>query len=192
MDQKVALLPLCVAVTCTFPGFAQAQPEARLKDVVVSATQSEHEVRTAPASVSVVTREEIETRNPVDLLDAVRGTPGVTLMGRGLGGRKTLSMRGLEGKHVLNLIDGRRITPTDDVVGHSDYQYGWLPMSAIERIEVIRGPMSTLYGSEALGGVVNLITRQPKDRWIGSLGLTGAELLDGQGGGRAGASLFAA
>ncbi len=187
--------PLFVAfclspITLACAGFAQA--ETKLKDVVVSATQSEHEVRTAPASVSVVTREEIEARNPLDLLDAVRGTPGVTLMGRGVGGRKTWSMRGLEGKHVLNLIDGRRITPTDDVVGHSDYQYGWLPMAAIERIEIVRGPMSTLYGSEALGGVVNLITRQPKDRWIGSVGVTGADLLSGDGGGRAGASLFAA
>jgi len=179
---------LAVLIAC----IGTAQAETKLKEVVVSATQSEHEARTAPASVTVITRAEIETRNPIDLFDAVRGTPGVTLMGRGLSGRKTLSMRGLEGKHVLNLIDGRRITPTDDVVGHSDYQYGWLPMSAIERIEVIRGPMSTLYGSEALGGVVNLITRQPKDRWIGSFGVTGAELLDGDGGGRAGASLFAA
>ncbi len=187
---KAARVPLCLAVACIYPGAVHA--EIQLKDVVVSATQSEHEVRTAPASVSVVTREEIETRNPVDLLDAVRGTPGVTLMGRGLSGRKTLAMRGLEGKHVLNLIDGRRITPTDDVVGHSDYQYGWLPMSAIERVEVVRGPMSTLYGSEALGGVVNLITRQPKDRWIGSFGITGADLRSGDGGGRAGASLFAA
>ena len=187
---KAARLPLGIAIACAFAGLAHA--ETKLKDVVVSATQSEHEVRTAPASVSVVTREEIEARNPLDLLDAVRGTPGVTLMGRGLGGRKTIAMRGLEGKHVLNLIDGRRISPSDDVVGHSDYQYGWLPMSAIERIEVVRGPMSTLYGSEALGGVVNLITRQPKDRWIGSVGLTGADLRSGDGGGRAGASLFAA
>ncbi len=177
----------------TQQGIAPALADSvTLRDVVVSATLTDHETRTAPASVAVITREEIDTRNPLDLLDAVRGTPGITLMGRGLGGRKTLAMRGLEGKHVLNLIDGRRITPTDDVVGHSDYQYGWLPMSAIERIEVIRGPMSTLYGSEALGGVVNLITRQPKDRWIGSLGLTGADLRSGDGGGRAGASLFAA
>lgn len=194
--QLHAVRPLCLALGTLWAGAAGAQSQptqpTQLKEIVVSATRSDHEVRTAPASVTVVSREEIETKNPMDLLDAVRGTPGVTLMGRGVGGRKTLAMRGLEGKHVLNLIDGRRITPTDDVVGHSDYQYGWLPMSAIERIEVVRGPMSTLYGSEALGGVVNLITRQPKDRWIGSVGLTGADLRSGEGGGRAGASLFAA
>lgn len=185
-----ARAPLCLAVACACAGAVQA--ETQLTDVVVSATLSEHDTRTAPASVTVVTREEIEARNPIDLLDAVRGTPGVTLTGRSVGGRKTMALRGLEGKHVLNLIDGRRISASDDVVGHSDYQYGWLPMSAIERIEVIRGPMSTLYGSEALGGVVNLITRKPKDRWIGSLGLSGADLLGGDGGGRTGASVFVA
>lgn len=183
--------PLFVAVALACAGFAQA--ETKLGDVVVSATLSEHDTRTAPASVTVVTREEIEARDPVDLLDAVRGEPGITLTGRSVGGRKTMALRGLEGRHVLNLIDGRRISASDDVVGHSDYQYGWLPMSAIERIEVIRGPMSTLYGSEALGGVVNLITRKPvKEGWIGSVGIAGAGLLDGGGGGRAGASLFAA
>ncbi|MDM7457008.1 MAG: TonB-dependent receptor [Tepidimonas sp.] len=182
--------PLWLAVALACAGAARA--ETQLKEVVVSATHSEQETRAAPASVSIVTREEIATRNPTDLLDTLRGTPGITLMGRGVGGRKTIALRGLAGKHVLTLIDGRRITPTDDVVGHSDYQYGWLPMSAIERVEVVRGPMSTLYGSEALGGVVNLITRQPKDRWIGSIGLTGADLRSGDGGDRAGASLFAA
>ena len=101
----------------------------------------------------------------------MRGAPGLTLSPRQVGGRKTLALRGLEGKHTLTLIDGRRISPSDDVVGHSDYQYGWLPMSAVERIEIIRGPMSALYGSEALGGVINLITRQPKDKWIGSVSL---------------------
>lgn len=166
--------------------------EKVLGDTVVTATMSEHETRTAPASVTVIPRQEIEERNATDLLDIVRGTPGVTLTGRQVGGRKTMALRGLEGKHTLTLIDGRRISPSDDVVGHSDYQYGWLPVSAIERVEIIRGPMSTLYGSEALGGVVNLITRQPKDRWIGSLMLSGNDVTNGEGGDSWQGSLFAA
>lgn len=147
---------------------------AALPAVTVTATLAEQDARTAPASVTVIGREELAARNATDLLDAVRGAPGLTLSPRQVGGRKTLALRGLEGKHTLTLIDGRRISASDDVVGHSDYQYGWLPMSALERIEVIRGPMSALYGSEALGGVINLITRQPKDRWIGSVGLSGS------------------
>ena len=145
-----------------------------LPAVTVTATLTEQDARTAPASVTVIDREELAARNASDLLDAVRGAPGLTLSPRQVGGRKTLALRGLEGKHTLTLIDGRRISPSDDVVGHSDYQYGWLPMSAVERIEIIRGPMSALYGSEALGGVINLITRQPKDKWIGSVGVSGS------------------
>lgn len=181
-------LALLVAAAC----HSAAADDALLKDTIVSATLSEHDTRTAPASVTVVTRAEIETRNAADLLDALRGTPGFTLTPRSVGGRKTLALRGLEGRHTLTLIDGRRISPSDDVVGHSDYQYGWLPVSAIERIEIVRGPMSTLYGSEALGGVINLITRQPKDAWIGSAMLSGSDTTNGDGGNGHRASLFAA
>ncbi|HRO58198.1 MAG TPA: TonB-dependent receptor [Burkholderiaceae bacterium] len=171
---------------------SQNEPDARLPQVTVTATRSDHEVRTAPASVTLVPREEFETRNASNLLEAVRGTPGITLQPRQVGGRKTIALRGLQGRHTLTLSDGRRISPSDDVVGHSDYQYGWLPMSAIERIEVIRGPMSTLYGSEALGGVINIITRQPTDRWIGAASLTGTELTSGSGGDGHRGGLFAA
>lgn len=185
---KRSSMILLVAAACN----VAAANEATLKDTVVTATLSEHDTRTAPASVTIVTRQELETRNATDLLDAVRGTPGIALSPRQVGGRKTIALRGLEGKHTLTLIDGRRISPSDDVVGHSDYQYGWLPISAVERIEIVRGPMSTLYGSEALGGVINLITRQPKERWIGSAMLSGSNATSGDGGDGHRASLFAA
>lgn len=154
---------------------AQAQADAAkpLPAVTVTATMTEQDARTAPASVTVITAEELAEKNAADLLDAVRQTPGITLTGRQVGGRKTLALRGLEGKHTLTLIDGRRISASDDVIGHSDYQYGWLPVSAIERIEIIRGPMSALYGSEALGGVMNVITKQPSERWAGSVTVGG-------------------
>ncbi len=182
-------LALLVAAACNAAGAA----ETTLKDTVVTATLSEHDTATAPASVTVITREDLETRNATDLLDAVRGTPGVTLSPRQVGGRKTISLRGLEGKHTLTLIDGRRISPSDDVVGHSDYQYGWMPIAGIERIEIIRGPMSTLYGSEALGGVINIITRPPEDHWIGTASVSGSGLInDEKGGGGQDLSVFAA
>jgi outer membrane receptor for ferrienterochelin and colicins len=210
LDKKApaSLHPLALAVLLSLAAAAQAQqthaavssdanitvvPAKSLPAVTVTATLAEKDARTAPASVTVIGREELEARNASDLLDAVRGAPGLTLSPRQVGGRKTLALRGLEGKHTLTLIDGRRISASDDVVGHSDYQYGWLPMSAIERIEIIRGPMSALYGSEALGGVVNMITRQPKDRWIGSVGITGSNPTRSREGEPTGkASVFAA
>lgn len=168
-----------------------APDPAALETVTVTATLSEHDLRLAPASTTVIDRAELESGNPQNVLEAVRQAPGITLSPRQVGGRKTLSLRGMEGRHVLTMVDGRRIVATDDVVGHSDYQYGWVPMAAVERIEVIRGPMSTLYGSEALGGVINLITRQPRDAWEGDLGARGA-FTDDNGDHRAGAaSLYA-
>ncbi|WP_404302494.1 TonB-dependent receptor plug domain-containing protein [Alicycliphilus denitrificans] len=167
-------------------------PGQHLPAVTVTATMTEQDARTAPASVTVITAEELAERNASDLLDAVRGAPGITLTGRQVGGRKTLALRGLEGKHTLTLIDGRRISASDDVIGHSDYQYGWLPISAIERIEVIRGPMSALYGSEALGGVINIISKKPRDRWSGSVGVSGATGLASDAASEGGTSVYAA
>lgn len=174
-------------IAMSLPAAAWAEPAPRevateLDEVTVTATLTQRDLRTAPASVTVVDRAELDRRAPPTLLEAIRGLPGITLSPRQVGGRKTFSLRGLEGKHVLVLVDGRRISASDDVAGHSDYQYGWLPMEAVERIEVVRGPMSTLYGSEALGGVINVITRRGHGDWHGELQLRGLELLGDDGG----------
>jgi outer membrane receptor for ferrienterochelin and colicins len=136
-----------------------------LPAVVVSASRHAMPAADAPATISVVDRAEIEARGADTLLDAVRGTPGVLLQGRSIGGRQVLSLRGLDSRHSLFLVDGRRVAASDGVIGHSDFQYAWVDADAIERIEVVRGPMSVLYGSDALGGVLNVITREPGERW---------------------------
>ncbi|GMU44302.1 MAG: TonB-dependent receptor [Xanthomonadales bacterium] len=176
----LASLSACPALPASVA--ADASEAILLDQITVTATLSARDARTAPASVTILDRAELDRRSPPTLLEALRGLPGVTLSPRSVGGRKTFSLRGLEGKHVLVLIDGRRISASDDVVGHSDYQYGWLPMDSVERIEVIRGPMSTLYGSEALGGVINIITRRPRGDWHGELRWRAMELLEGRGG----------
>lgn len=179
--------PLVLAIASTLGASATTAASsnddaAKLDEVTVTATLTQRDMRTAPASVTVVDRTELDRRAPPTLLEAIRGLPGVTMSPRQVGGRKTFSLRGLEGKHVLVLVDGRRVAASDDVVGHSDYQYGWLPMDAVERIEVVRGPMSTLYGSEALGGVVNVITRGARGDWHGDVQLRGLQLLGDDGG----------
>lgn len=152
-----------------------ADDDKRLEAVVVTATQREQVIRDVPAAASVVSREDIVTSGADNVLGAIRETPGVGLLGRSVGGRKTISLRGMDGKHTLYLVNGLRVISTDDWVGHSDYQYDWAPVDDVERIEVVRGPMSVLYGSDALGGVVNTITRRPADRWRGSVRLSGTE-----------------
>lgn len=183
-----ACLTAFAAISCAQAQSSEASKEGRLP--TVTATLSEHEARTAPASTSVVTRTELVERDAADLQEALRDVPGLSLSPRQVGGRKTVSLRGMESRHTLTLIDGRRIAATDDVVGHSDYQTSWLPMAAIERIEVVRGPMSALYGSEALGGVINLIPRKTLKQWLGSASLS-AGSAEGTGGESSSASIFA-
>lgn len=153
----------------------------KLDTISVTATLSPVDTRLAPASGSVISREELETRNADSLRSAVAGEPGVAFSQGGGIGRKTITLRGMDSKHVLTLTDGRRIPASDDVFGHADYQYGWVPMSAVERIEIIRGPMSTLYGSDALGGVINTITRKPGEEWETNLLLRGSTLANSEG-----------
>ena len=156
-----ALSPLLLA--CSAVSLAAAGTiEDNMETVVVTATGSDRSTLLAPASLSVISREDLQNVSDQKLLSALRKTAGISLSGRGVGGRKVIQLRGLESHHSLILVDGKRVSATDDVIGHSDFQYEWLPLDSIERIEVIRGPMSALYGSEALGGVINIITRNDR------------------------------
>ncbi|MEE3158714.1 MAG: TonB-dependent receptor plug domain-containing protein, partial [Pseudomonadota bacterium] len=141
---------------------------AALPTMVVTATTTERSAADAPASVSVVAGEELRNRPVNDLADAVRNTVGVDLSDLGLG-RRGVSIRGMDSEHTLMLIDGQRINASASGIAHSDFELGWVPTEAIERVEIVRGPMSSLYGSEALGGVVNVITRAATDEWQGSI-----------------------
>ncbi len=133
--------------------------------VFITATRTARLAVDAPAALSVVTRRDIEARGADNVLDALRGETGIALQGRTIAGRKSFGIRGTEGRHTLFLVDGKRISASEGVIGHSDYQFDWIPVADIERIEIVRGPMSVLYGAEALGGVVNIITRRPGDQW---------------------------
>lgn len=154
-----------------------------LPQIVVTATASERDITDAPASVTVVEGEELRRRPINDLADAVRGSVGIDLDSVGLG-RRGISIRGMNSEHTLVLVDGQRINSSSSAIAHSDFELGWVPAEAIERVEIVRGPMSSLYGSEALGGVVNIITRSATDEWQGSVSsyaLINDHGLDGDG-----------
>lgn len=146
----------------------------QIEHIVVSATGAARSTLEAPASVSLISREQIENSTEPQFIDLLRQVPGVSLSGRGVGGRKVIQLRGMDSKHSLILVDGRRISATDDIVGHSDLQYDWIALDTIERIEVVRGPLSALYGSEAIGGVINIITRGYSENWRGTFQAAGA------------------
>jgi outer membrane receptor for ferrienterochelin and colicins len=171
--------PLAVAAM-----LAVAQPNDAAQTIVVTATRRAMPLIDAPAAMTVVTGEQIAERGADNVFEALRGETGVSLQGRTIGGRTALSLRGMEFRHTLFLIDGMRIGNTDGVVGHSDFEYDWVAAEDIDRVEVVRGPMSVLYGSEALGGVVNIITRRPGNNWsFGALaeGRYGDDSLGGDG-----------
>jgi outer membrane receptor for ferrienterochelin and colicins len=144
--------------------------ESKLKEVVVTASGFEQEIADAPASISVITREELDKKPFRDLTDALRDIEGVTITGAT--NEKDIFIRGLPGAYTLILVDGKRQSTRDTRTnGNSGFEQSFIPpLEAIERIEVVRGPMSSLYGSDAMGGVVNIITRKVSKSWGGSLG----------------------
>ena len=179
--QRVSVLLL--ASVAAPPALAQtvAPGATVLEPIVITATSGERFLQDAPASVTIVTGEELRQRPVQDLAGAIEGTPGVQLTGIGLG-RRGISIRGMQTDHSLVLVDGMRVSNSASAIAHSDYELGWVPAEAIERIEVVRGPMSSLYGSEALGGVVNIITRRATDEWRGSFSTSGLLTEHGLGG----------
>lgn len=130
---------------------------ATLPEIVVTPTRQAQTVDESLATVTVITREQLERSQAVTLPDVLRTVVGVDSVSNGSLGKVTsVFMRGTEADHVLVLIDGVKIgSPTLGVVSFQD-----LPVNQIERIEVVRGPRSSLYGSEAIGGVIQIFTRQ--------------------------------
>jgi outer membrane receptor for ferrienterochelin and colicins len=145
----------------------------QLETVVVTAGGYEQLIADAPASISVLTREQL-TKQPFHTLqDALRNVEGVTVAGGGVN-KNDILIRGMPGIYTLILVDGMRQGTRENslyedagVVQASQIP----PLAAIERIEVVRGPMSSLYGSDAIGGVINVITRKLPERWGGSVNL---------------------
>jgi len=146
-----------------------------LDTVVVTASGVEQKITDAPASISVITQQELTTRPYMTLLDAVRDLEGVDVgETRDKTGQGTISMRGMGSDYTLVLINGRRQNNHGDIYPNNfgGNQFNHIPpLDAIERIEVIRGPASTLYGADAMGGVINIITKRALDRWSGSVTL---------------------
>lgn len=182
----IASVPLAFTV--------QAQDSARLDSIVVTAAGFEQALQDAPASISVVTREELEQRRFSNIAEAIADIPGVDVRsGVGKTGGLNVSIRGMPSDYTLILIDGRRQNTSGSVTpnGFGETATSFMPpMSAIERIEVIRGPMSTLYGSDAMGGVINIITRPVSDTWIGSVSLDTTFQQDRDAGNSQGINLY--
>ncbi|MBW5891050.1 TonB-dependent receptor [Pectobacterium polaris] len=161
---------LALATTVSAPVIA-AQDDT----MVVTASGYEQKITEAAASISVVSQDELTKRKYNDLGEALSDVEGVDVRSStGKTGGLDISIRGMPSDYTLILVDGIRQNGSSDVTpnGFGTMNTGFIPpLAAIERIEVIRGPMSTLYGSDAMGGVVNIITKKASKEWVGNITL---------------------
>lgn len=132
-------------------------------------------MKDAPASISVIKAQDLKSRPVRDIAEAIANVPGVSIdSGVSKTGGYGISIRGMGSSYTLILNDGKRINGDSALFpnGFGDSVTSFMPpLSAIERIEVIRGPASTLYGSDAMGGVVNIITKKNFEKWGVSFGV---------------------
>ena len=147
----------------------------KLDDIVVT-SKSNQSIEDLSNTITIITAEDIEKLNATDIKDVLLKSAGMVEIGGGRSpGRTYVSIRGTRQSDTLFLIDGKRGNPTADYIEYSDFEYNTVPLSAIERIEIKKSEKSSIYGSDAIGGVVNIITKKDSRKIYGALGVkTGA------------------
>lgn len=155
--KKSAVVMGLVLALCSSAG-AEEQT-ANLGEIVVTATRDELPLEQVGSSITVITAKQIEQKQAQTVADVLRTVPGLDVVRTGSqGGTTSVFMRGAKSEHTLVLIDG--IEMNDPSSAGGTFNFGHLTVDNIERIEVLRGPQSTLYGSHAIGGVINIITKR--------------------------------
>ncbi len=150
-------------------GVAQAEEKKtkagqieELESITVTSSRTDHTLADVPEETIVISSDELEKLNATNALDALRWIPGMTVsLSRGAMGGDVFQMNESATKDVLVLIDGNRTK--------GNYVISELPVTSIERIEIIKGGNSVLYGNDALAGVINIITKKPSDKVSGSV-----------------------
>ncbi|MEM7729641.1 MAG: TonB-dependent receptor [Pseudomonadota bacterium] len=167
MSYKTALL-CAVSFSLACPALAQEAVQPNLEDVVIvegsRLGQTETEIG---SSVSIITAEDIEELGFDFALDAVAAAPGVTVNSNGaFGGSASVRIRGASSEQTLVLVDG--VVVNDPTSPGGGFNFARLDTENIDRIEILKGPQSTLWGTDAVGGVVSIITKRPEAGFGGS------------------------
>ena len=160
---KISVLSLAIFSALTASAFAADTDDStvRTKDIIVTATKTEAEVKAVPQAVEVITSEDMARLGANDVLTALSLADNLNISKAGMTGN-AVSLRGMSTNHTLILVDGKRYAGEDTDVTTNVYSLERLNVSDIERIEIVRGPSSSLYGSDAMGGVINIITKVPE------------------------------
>ena len=171
--KRVAFCIVFLAV----PLFAQTQTPKIADQIIVTASDLPETVASTPAAVTVVTKKEIDDRAARGVADVLREVPGLSVSRTGsLGKTTSVFVRGASSKQVLVLWNGVEINDPY----FSGYNWGQFSTVSVQRIEVARGPFSSLYGADAVGGVVNIITRGGRDHADLDIAAGGRGLFNGQ------------
>lgn len=138
---------------------ARAQAPIALEGVVITADRAPESAEKVGSAVTVITREQIEASRAENVAELLETVPGLNVnQAGGVGGTANVYIRGADPDHTQVLIDGVRVN--DPAQASGEFDFSLFALSNVERIEILRGPQSGLYGSDAIGGVVNIITRK--------------------------------
>ena len=140
-----------------------AAKAAEIENIAVTATRTERELKDVPVTVSIINAEDVEKNLSRDIRDLIRYEPGVSVSGGGRFGLSGFTIRGIGGDRVLTQVDG---VPAVDEFSFGPFlsaRRDFVDVDALKTVEIIRGPASSLYGSDALGGVVSFLTKDPDD-----------------------------
>ncbi|HHJ38998.1 MAG: hypothetical protein AXA67_10980 [Methylothermaceae bacteria B42] len=179
---------LLVPVFATSPVLAANDDTTQLEPLVVTATRIPQPLSKIGRSITVITAEDIAARQVFTLSDVLRSVPGLDVVQTGgLGKTTSLFLRGANSNHTLVLIDG--IEVNDTASPGAAFDFANLTVDNIERVEILRGPQSILYGSDAIGGVINIVTKLGKGKPGASLSAEGGSFSTWKLGGNSAGSL---
>ncbi len=173
MSSALRRAALVAALSSVASTNAQAQQnDVSPLEVVVTANRLPTNIQRTGSAVTVIPRAELERRNPGSLVDALRSVPGLDITETGGPGASTaIRLRGANAGQTLVLIDGVRANDPGGASGEFDPAV--IAPGLIDRIEVLRGPQSALYGSDAIGGVINIITKKGRGQPTYSVAIEG-------------------
>lgn len=167
LHRRPLSLLLSSTILSAAPAAAQAADLSGLDEIVVTASRTLVPLKTVGSAIDVLTAEDIAQRPRFEVSDLLREVPGVAVNRSGQRGAQTqVRLRGAEGNHTLVLINGIEV---GDPMTADEFDFANLLTDDVERIEVLRGPQSALYGSQAIGGVINVVTREGRGPLEGTL-----------------------
>jgi len=162
-QSRIALLSLSIMIVLSLPAYA-AEEDIQLSEVMVTATRTEKDIKDTPSAVEIITRKDLDTMGAQTLYEALHMSTSIAIAPAMIGAG--VSIRGMENRHILILVDGQRLTSEESSSTSNVYEWDRINMANVERIEIVRSDASSLYGSDALGGVINVITKKPGKKEI--------------------------